>query len=540
VGAIARTNLAELFNDRAQFDRALREATAALKWLDPAGQADAAWQARCELARALAGKGRVAEAQREFDQAMELVEGLRAHIGAEGSRRSFSAAKQRLYRSAFAVLSSAGKPAAAFAVSERARGRAFLDMLAERRVHLGDPETQDRLGPARDRMLQALPPLRLGLDGLAPTGAPARKQPDRVRLAADPAQGWLSLVIVNPARIEQIQRVLGPREGLVSFFHDGQRLHVFLITKQALEQTSAEVDERGLGLRVSDLLRSLRHPDRSDRKVRRKSGRLFELTLGPLGARLAGLKRLTVVPWGPLHYVPFGVLWDGQGYLVDSHEISVVPSASVLVMVRSGQPHRQPLGSAEVLAMGNPATELQSLPAAEREAELVGKLFAKATVFKRDAATKQAFLERAEQAGLIHLASHGVFLPDRPMESYLALAGGGAGRGHLAALEVLGLDLARARLVMLSACSSGEVQVDQGDEIIGLSRAFLHAGTPALIAGLWPLADESAQELVGRLYAGLKQGQSPTAALTLAKRELKRDERFGHPFYWAPYELIGS
>ncbi len=539
-GAIARTNLAELHNDAGRHRRALAEAEAALGWLDPASQADAAWQARCEKGRALAGLGRLEAAGRELRAAIDLVERLRARIGAEGSRRTFAAAKQRLYREALAVAIAAGKPAAGFAIGERARGRAFLDMLGQRRIQLGDPAAQAALGPARERMLAELPPLALGFEAPAAELTGERSAAAARPPAVDPSQGWLSLVSVNPARVADVRAVLRPHEALVSFFHDGRRLHAFLIDRRGLVHAATAVTERKLSARVADLLRRLRRPATSDRRVRRSAGRLWRLTLAPLAERLDGVERLTVVPWGPLHYLPFSALHDGERYAVDRWELAQLPSASVLVMLRQGRAHRRELRRPAVLAFGNPTTELAALPGAEAEAELVGSLFERAQVRKRAAATRRVFAAAADDARLIHLASHGVFLPERPMESYLALAGEPPEQGRLRALDILQLDLSAARLVVLSACSSGEVEVRAGEELVGLSRAFLHAGTPALVAGLWPLSDEAALELVGGFYRRLKRGERPSAALTAAARRLKAQERFGHPFYWAPYTLVGT
>lgn len=539
-GAIARTNLAELHNDAGRHRQALAEAEAALGWLDPTSQADATWQARCEKGRALAGLGRLEAAGRELRAAIALVERLRARIGAEGSRRTFAAAKQRLYREALAVAIAAGKPAAGFAIGERARGRAFLDMLGQRRIQLGDPAAQAALGPARERMLAALPPLALGFEAPAAELSDGRSNTAARLPAAAPSQGWLSLVMVNPAQVADVRAVLRPHEGLLSFFHDGRRLHAFLIDRRGLVHAATAVTERKLSARVADLLRRLRRPATSDRRVRRSAGRLWRLTLAPLAARLDGLRRLTVVPWGPLHYMPFSALHDGERYAVDRWELTQLPSASVLVMLRQGRAHRRELQRPAVLAFGNPATDLIALPGAEAEAELVGSLFERAQVRKRAAATRQAFEAAASDARLIHLAAHGVFLPERPMDSYLALAADPPEQGRLRALDILQLNLSAARLVVLSACSSGEVEVRGGEELVGLSRAFLHAGTPALVAGLWPLSDEAALELVGAFYRRLKQGQRPSAALTAAARQLKAQKRFGHPFYWAPYTLVGT
>lgn len=541
IGAIARTNLAELFNDAGDHRKALREAKAAQKWLDEASQADAAWQALCEKGRALAGLGENGPAARAFERAMDLVEHLRARIGAEGARRSFAAAKTRLYRAAVSLEIARRRPVAAFRVTERARSRAFLDMLGERRIRVHNRALRAKVEPARMRMLRALPPLELDVArpgeqmdrGAQPErdGGPARP---------DPARGWLGLVTVNPAGVRDVQRYLAPREVMISFFHDGSRLHVFVLRRSGIEVQSVEIGERDLSNHTRSLLRALRAPHRGERLVRKKAHRLFRATLGPVAGRLEGCRRLVVVPWGPLHHVPFTALWDGQRYQLDRFEqLVTVPSASSLVMLRAGRDGSQDTGRA-VLVLGDPASELPALPSAAREARVLGALFDGARVHTRGDATKETFLREAPASGLIHVASHGVFLPGRPMESYLALASEEPGAGRLTAAEILELDLSRARLVVLSACDTGRALVARGEEIIGLSRAFLHAGSDALLASLWPLADRAAEKLVGRFYRDVKEGEPPAAALVDAARALKSEQEFAHPFFWAPFTMVGG
>lgn len=539
-GATARVNLAELLNDGGGHAQALVEAEAALAWLDAGSQADTAWQAWTEKGRALAGLERAEAAQRALDRAMDLVEGLRARIGSEGARRTFSAGKTRLYRAAVALAVDRGQADQAFLAAERARGRAFLDMLAERPVKLGDPARQARLGPARARLLGSLPRPALGFEepiaGLAGSASTGPGQPPR----PDPRSDWLGLASVNPAGVEDVRRVLRRDEALLAFFHDGSRLLTFLVSRAGVELRSTPLDEETLRNRVASLQRLLGDPHSDEAAIRDKGARLAELLLADLRGRLAAFGRLSVVPFGPLHFLPLGALWDGQAYLVDRFELASLPSASSLVMLRSRAGPAAVAARARVLALGNPTSELPGLPAAEREVALVGSLWREAELGLGEQATKQRFLERAPGSALIHLGSHGVFLPERPMDSYLALAGASPEEGRLSALEVLGVDLRPARLVTLSACSSAEVQVEHGDELMGFSRAFLHAGAPALVASLWPVDDEAALALVGKLYTGLRAGQPPIAALSAAARAVKAEARHAHPFFWASLAFIGS
>jgi CHAT domain-containing protein len=429
-----------------------------------------------------------------------------------------------------------GKAKQAFQVSERARSRAFLDMLGERTLKLSNKSDQKKLGPARTGMLKSLPPLPVTF------GPPAAKlEGKKNRKAAklpkpDPKQGWISLVTVNPAGVRDVQRVLKKDEALVSFFHDGRRLQCFLVTPQKVQVASSELSKRDLLNYSQSLLRMLQNPRRGDRKIKKKGKRLFDHTFGPVISRLKA-KRLVVVPWGPLHYIPFMALWDGERYLVDRFEaLTTVPSASVLVMARAKK--RKTKG--DVFALGNPQTDMPDLPSALEEVKILGKLFGRARVETGAKATRSAFEKTAPRSRMIHVASHGVFFPERPMDSFLALSGKTPEAGRLPAQEILQMNLSRASLVVLSACNSARGEVQSGEEIIGLTRAFLHAGTTSLVASLWLLSDESAQKITNRFYKEIKKGTAPSAAMIRAAREVKQQKEFSHPFFWAPLTVIGG
>jgi CHAT domain-containing protein len=102
---------------------------------------------------------------------------------------------------------------------------------------------------------------------------------------------------------------------------------------------------------------------------------------------------------------------------------------------------------------------------------------------------------------------------------------------------VIRLDLAGA-LVTLSACESGRNEVYAGDELIGLTRAFLGAGATTLVAGLWLVQDETTAELMENWYKLLSEGVGRATALRNAQLALK--DKYPHPYYWAPFVLIGQ
>ncbi len=389
-------------------------------------------------------------------------------------------------------------------------------------------------------MLESLPPLPVtfGPPAAALEGKKSRKPVKLPR--PDPKQGWISLVTVNPAGVRDVQRVLKKDEALVSFFHGGRRMLCFVVTPESVRVESAELSKRDLLNYSQSLLRMLQNPRRGDRKIKKKGKRLFDHTFGPIVSKLEA-KRVVVVPWGPLHYIPFMALWDGERYLLDRFEgLTTVPSASVLVMARSGLRKSERKRSGEIFALGNPQTDLPDLPSALEEVKILGKLFGKARVETGAKATRSVFEQTAPRARMIHVASHGVFFPERPMDSYLALSGKTPEAGRLPAQEILQMDLSGASLVVLSACNSGRGEVESGEEIIGLTRAFLHAGTTSLVASLWLLSDESARSITGRFYREIKEGTTPASAMIRAARQVKQKKEFSHPFFWAPLTVIGG
>jgi CHAT domain-containing protein len=144
----------------------------------------------------------------------------------------------------------------------------------------------------------------------------------------------------------------------------------------------------------------------------------------------------------------------------------------------------------------------------------------------------EALRSKVPGCGVLHLACHGMFRVDNPMFSSLKV-----GDGWLAASDVMRLDLAGA-LVTLSACESGRNEVFAGDELMGLTRAFLGAGATTLVASLWLVQDETTAELMENWYEHLSEGSGRATALRNAQLMLK--DKYPHPYYWAPFVLIGQ
>jgi len=190
------------------------------------------------------------------------------------------------------------------------------------------------------------------------------------------------------------------------------------------------------------------------------------------------------------------------------------------------------------------------LPAAEREAQAVADLFG-ASAHIGKAATESLLWEQAVDADYVHLAAHGQLNETAPQFSRIYLAPSDAGEeeaagdalssrvdGLLETREVWSLRLENADLVVLSACQTQLGDLSAGDELVGLGRAFIYAGTPTLVASLWSVEDESTEYLMTRFYGYLQEGQPKGAALRQAK--LDTMETYSSPYHWSAFTLIGD
>jgi CHAT domain-containing protein len=144
---------------------------------------------------------------------------------------------------------------------------------------------------------------------------------------------------------------------------------------------------------------------------------------------------------------------------------------------------------------------------------------------------------------LVHVATHGLLDAERPQFTgvVLSLVGNREGDGFLRTDEIFNLRLG-ARLVMLSACETGLGREKRGEGVIGLTRAFLYAGSPSVGVSLWSVADRSTADLMSDFYRRLlaKQAPTPPAALRAAQQQMIAGKKYSAPFYWAPFVLVGD
>ena len=220
--------------------------------------------------------------------------------------------------------------------------------------------------------------------------------------------------------------------------------------------------------------------------------------------------------------------------LIEDYPVSYLSSASLLQFIKGKKQSRRET----VLALGNPdlGDAAYDLRFAEREAREIVRRYPTSTVLVRNQATKSQAVAYGPAHDILHFAVHAEYSEEEPMRSALLLARDGNQGGKLTAGDIFSLNL-KADLVVLSGCDTGLSKINSGDELIGLTRAFIYAGTPSIITTSWQVNDRASYELMREFYANLKTMRKSEA---LRQAQLKTMKEFPQPLFLAGYVLTGE
>lgn len=539
-------------------------------------------------AEALERLGRRAEALESSSSAVAMVEGMRARLVPEDdAKRGFGETRRKLMSDHVARLAAAARPDDALEAAERARARAFLDLLATTDLRpalaAGPPsagaslvhEPRENDGPAADaaRAPNALDQLVAARRG-ASRRPPALPEPDiaSVTMAEPPT---LATVKAQAAR-------LGSH--IVSYWVTRERTFVWVVSPVGhVSSAVTDVAEARLTTLVERTVAEAGGPTRGvqaaatgessavplgrlafDGTAAHAYRELYRLLVAPVRGQLPPGAVLTVVPHGPLFRLSFAALMAPSGrYLVEDFALHYAPSANALDFTG----RRPATGPGPVLVIADPAVDpgsgdadpLPRLPGAAREGRRIAQVVGVdgTRLLQGAAATEQTVRQAISGARVLHFATHGIVRDDRPFDSFLALAGpagpGSDNDGRLTAGELYGLRL-NADLVVLGACRTAAGPVT-GDGIVGMTRGIFAAGAPSVIASLWDLPDTVTASVFPAFYTERHGGRSKAEALRRAQLSMIRDLRAGrvwvdtpagrfalpeHPSVWGALILVGE
>jgi CHAT domain-containing protein/tetratricopeptide (TPR) repeat protein len=554
---------------------------------DRVGQASALYDA----ARAERVLGHLSESREKIERAISMHESVRGAIAGDEMRTSYSATGRKQYEFRVDLLMqlhrehpAEGWNGKALQASEHARARGLLDLLGESHA-----DVREGVEPAlleRERSLEALLQAKTSyrvrghgedptvLEKELPTLLTAYEETEAEIRARSPR--YAALTQPQPLTSAEIQReLLDADTELLEYATGDDRSFLWVVTPDSLmsyelpARTEIEAAARGA-------YEELMLPGGSS--LANATNKLSRMLLGPLDGKLSA-KRLLVVVEGALQYVPFGALHTARGLpLIVEHEIVSLPSASTLAILRSQLEVRKPAPkliavladpvfdpndprvSRGIISASRPLPDylersakdtgllrFDRLVSSRREADAIVALAGEKNSWKVldfDASRRTATSGMLAQYRIVHFASHGLLDSHHPELSGIVLSlvdrQGRVEDGFLQAHEIYNLKL-NAELVVLSACQTALGKDVRGEGLISLTRAFMYAGAPRVVASLWRVPDQATAELMKRFYrAMLSEHVKPAAALQAAQISLQKDKRWEAPYYWAGFILQGE
>ncbi len=482
---------------------------------------------RAEVYRAL---GRRSNALADAQASTRVIEEMRAKlVPLDFMKRGFSNRNQEVFSLTIALMHERGEDGRSLVVSEQARARAFLDLLASR---------------------------SLVTQPVAPIAVPVASARADASLA--------SATAATPVSGDEIARIAARLQStILSYWVDPEGIQIWTVSPGAPVQSARVVVKREELERA--VTASIPTPMGADLEA---LGQLYRWLIAPVARGLPPSgAALTIIPHGPLFHVSFAALRDARGrYLIEDYALGYSPSISAflytqrLADVSRGRPASYLLvADPSPLPRGTDAPPLFALPASLREAEGIRRVLgpsASSLVLTRRRATESLVRKAMGGRRIIHFATHAFIRDDEPFESFLALGVSGKGAaedGRLSVRELYDIEL-ESDLVILSACRTATGRLS-GDGIAGLSRALFNAGAASVMATQWDVADDPSARLMVSFYRNWRGGTDKRSALRAAQLEMIRALRAGtvvsrtelgtvrlreQPFFWAAYLMIGE
>jgi CHAT domain-containing protein/tetratricopeptide (TPR) repeat protein len=562
--------------------------------------ADESIGAHVAMGRCYERLGQPGKALAEYRAAMTGIESTRAQVQLDTEKADYLENNLEAYTNAVHLLASEGlrgsrqSLAEAFLLAERFRARALLEMLAETAARI-TPRLDAESAAERERLLAAITVVQGQLRQLASGGE--KPDPERVRVlwgesdrlydayellqarvrTQDPQ--YASLHASQPIGLPELQKLLAGDTALIEYAFDHRRNLMglprepwgiaFVVTAEG--STAFEIPNVSqLGELALRLRSSLTAPaetgqvqERPDSEFVQAASELHKLLIAPARKMLEGKKHVVIIPDRFVTGIPFealltsaptgkaGSTWDALPYLVRRFAVAYAPSATIYAELEK----RPPTGryDKQLLAVADPAYQAPSNEApasalprlvhSAKEAQDVAALFdsAQADVLMRERANEdevRASISRTRYRYLL-FSVHGLTDPRYPQFSWLAFSttANSSSDGLLQVHEIYSLRL-DSDVAVLSACETGLGKNVQGEGLIGLTRAFLYAGSRSVVGSLWSVQDDSTAVLMRQFFAAIT-ARGPAGALQSAKLDLLKQPKYAHPFYWAPFVLSG-
>jgi CHAT domain-containing protein/tetratricopeptide (TPR) repeat protein len=541
------------------------------------------WTTALALARAQLAVGQQEDARKSYLQVISAIEGIwiSLTIATDAGAIAFGEQRQIPYRELVNLLIEQRKLDEAYNRMEQSKSRTTLGLIeARHRADVQKPASQ--IGTLHD-LAQKIASKRTRLFSASLTSkerAKIERELEEAELAREEAKAnaemeETTLKWARALELGKIQEKLKQNENCVlEFFLGEPHSYAWIISSDNLDFITLP-GRKEIENKVEEYLKLITEKpnklrlDQDITKQRDQAGKLADFLLGDAIKQITDHKKLLIVPDGILYYLPFEALIHKGKYLLEDYEISYMPAASMLGSEPDLKSSSTEQGKMELLAFGDsvfrqesnasatrgrqqikPALRafqdfrLSALPRTRDEVDEIANLFHQdqRKVYLGAASTEEAFkAEPLRRYKRIHIASHSLVDQEHPSRSAVlfSLDKDPSEDGFLEVSEIADLDL-DCDLVVLSACQTGQGQLVAGEGVIGLSRAFFHAGARSVVVSLWNVSDSSTSQFMKSFYKNLFNGAGNAAALREAKLEMmKGGKERQHPYHWAPFVLVG-
>nr|MBC8285165.1 CHAT domain-containing protein [Nitrospinota bacterium] len=526
----------------------------------------------------LSASGDSSGAKEFYLNALSLIEKQRATIDSDTKRIVFSGHRNSIYVKLVEIYSKENDAGEGFHMIERAKGRVFADLLESKNIQFAKNEESNFYQNyllKNSEMNEILSHGSISFDQIK-----YLEENRGIHVSSTfrttPLIEFNNLDQAKPITLEETESILSSPtidSNLVQYFVSHEKTIIVLAggTQQIKE---VPVGKEQLIKKISRFRELI--SDNRERKdeLLKLSQELYEILIKPIALNISK-NRIIISPHGPLHYLPFQLLHDGEKYLLEDHTLNYIPSATILRYLANKSPigPLNPEGESKftgttvvngrgflpgwgteivsesvfdnqnsgppksILLLGNPQldNEVFDLPYSEVEIDNAATFFPDSLKLSRNSASETNLKNKASSYDVLHFATHATFDNDEPFNSSLLLASDGSNDGKLTVEEIYQLQL-KPSLVVLSACDTGLGKYSAGDEIIGFYRAFMYAGAKSIIATLWPVSDEATSFLINKFYQSLKKN-SLGESLRIA--QLKTKEKYPNPANWGGFVLVG-
>lgn len=384
--------------------------------------------------------------------------------------------------------------------------------------------------------------------------------------------------------VSDARRVLDPNETLIEYMSDEEGVSIFVLSQNSLTYKRVKGDRKITSL-VKEFTTSMKTFDTDG--YWKSGSELYNRLIAPVAQMVRAARKLTIVPDGVLHSIPFEALplpgtqrrsndFSTVEFLISRFDISYAYSAAYRTTMSSVSPRditpamtfagfapvfrdsskgndlfanrsfAEQSGVSDVRSITLDGKKFNELKYSENEIVSISRRLQDCSVasstFLFSSATEQNFKMNAPKADIVHVATHGFINEDDPKLSAVIFSqpdqADAFDDGILYLNEAANLQLT-AKLVVLSSCESGIGQLVNGEGMIALSRGLLYAGAQNVVFSLWKVSDKQTYRLMDEFYSGIAQGKDFSSSLRSAKLSMIRSKETAFPGKWSGFVLIG-